>query len=796
MFQKFWTKLASWFGRINEPLSPAKPKRPQATLVPTAAPKVHVKRPAPTVVAVPPPPKQYEGKAFKITDTQRSEAASFLFKEVNGRPVGPTLAQRSVVFSDAAATTVLAGAGSGKSTTLVQRVLLMHKVLGIDFSSMAVFTFTRKSRRDFIKKLVDEAPHWSVQLDEKQAERLVRTFHSKALNLSRSLLRKGEQIFEFLDAPGGKSERPQVKSDMAADDGLVELEQLANEIDGFPELEGKDKQAEFLRDVFAECYDRSDSFRAAISRIYQYTIVTRRVPKDDPKFEAMLVRLQKMSSSDLELTNHIDVCWQRENMWPIPGVTPRGTNEKRFELKVMGETFYANGYIQALDIYVVLGPCQGVETAGPALAKLKVKPLPAIFSKRRALLAGCEKKIRFLGTEDDYNELRMQLGWLSEERGLGAPAVMLRIPGETPKFSFEALYGFGSFAETIGLEPNKLFESLRGPRWSDVEQATINAVSEFFDAFYIKLAKRGLITFNQVFKKLGHGSSDLEGLSISALIGMKHLMIDEFQDISPLIVRFVRGVQAELLRKSDGSQRPTLMSVGDDWQSIYGWRGSSPHFLLSLKDYFPGATGAPIQMEENFRSSQKIIDCGQSFIRQVAVKSAKRGLAVNRAVSSLPDLVGAVTDFNSGDIKAALYYVLEHSERDAKIYVLAATHSELDAFKGIRDKRLMCTTYHQSKGLEADYVILVGAPRYFGANDLKNALYNAAGFPQTFDAAQRNEAFRVAYVAVTRAKKFCLWFAEPSPGSVVESVPADGVDRLQLEKGGGVDYAKQCVGSS
>lgn len=794
MLQKLWTLIAGWFGFANDTPSPENPPRRQAPQPTAPSTSLQVKPSPPAAVVAPIPPKQYEGKAFGISDAQRSQAVSFMYKQIDGELVGPTMAQQSVIFSDAAATTVLAGAGSGKSTTLVQRVLFLNKVLKIDLALMAVFTFTRKSRRDFITKLVKEAPNWGVELDEKQAERLVRTFHSKALNLSQGILKKGEQIFEFLDKPKKKLEdKPTVESDSTMGPDLAELEQLANEIDPFPELDGKEKQAEFLKDVFTTCYNKSDRFRAAIYRIFEYTLITRRLPKDDAKFVSMLKRLQRMSSSDLELSKHVEAAWRRADMWPVPGVTPRGPSDNRFQLKVMGETFYANGYIEALDIFVVLGACPGIDKVSAALEKLKVKPMPAIFSKRRALLAGCENKIRFVGSKDEYDELRMQLRWLNSERAQAAPAVKLRLPGETAKLPFEALYGFGSFVETIGLQPNKLTELLQDSEWSEVEQATITAVSEFYGEFYDKLTKRGLITFNQVFAKLGDGSPELQGLSISSLIGVKHLLIDEFQDISPLIVRFVRGIQGELLRKSDGTQRPTLMSVGDDWQSIYGWRGSSPHFLLKLKDYFPGATGIPIQMEENFRSSQKIVDAGQVFIGEVAVKSAKRCIAAKRSVMHVPHIVGGVTDYAPADVKAAIYAILEQAEEGAEIYLLAATHTELNTYQEIRDKRLMCTTYHQSKGLEADYVILVGSPRYFGANDLKNALYRTAGFPQTFDAAQKDEAFRVAYVAVTRAKKFCIWFAEATPGSVIEAVPANGIHRLLLEKGLGAEYAERCV---
>ena len=92
-----------------------------------------------------------------------------------------------VIFNRPSAASVLAGAGSGKSTTLVSRVLFLRKYMDVPFETMAVFTFTKKSRYDFINKLLKEAKRWNVKLSKAGAERLVRTFHSKALQVSKDL---------------------------------------------------------------------------------------------------------------------------------------------------------------------------------------------------------------------------------------------------------------------------------------------------------------------------------------------------------------------------------------------------------------------------------------------------------------------------------------------------------------------------------------------------------------------------------------------------------------------------------
>lgn len=65
-----------------------------------------------------------------------------------------------------------------------------------------------------------------------------------------------------------------------------------------------------------------------------------------------------------------------------------------------------------------------------------------------------------------------------------------------------------------------------------------------------------------------------------------HLLVDEYQDINAAQFRLI-----ELLSRQ---YRNGLFVVGDDAQSIYGFRGASPNFILNFKEYFPNATTPPL----------------------------------------------------------------------------------------------------------------------------------------------------------------------------------------------------------
>lgn len=99
----------------------------------------------------------------------------------------PSTAQWKMIFSDTPSTSVIAGAGAGKSTSLVLRILLLTHYLGYELSSMTVVTFTRESRKDFIQKLMEILSLWGQPIEMKEAQAVVRTFHSRILPMVRSL---------------------------------------------------------------------------------------------------------------------------------------------------------------------------------------------------------------------------------------------------------------------------------------------------------------------------------------------------------------------------------------------------------------------------------------------------------------------------------------------------------------------------------------------------------------------------------------------------------------------------------
>nr|WP_256675786.1 UvrD-helicase domain-containing protein [Pseudomonas sp. R5(2019)] len=692
----------------------------------------------------------------------------------------PSTAQWKLIFSDTPSTCVIAGAGAGKSTSLVLRILLLNHYLGFELDAMTVVTFTRESRKDFIKKLMEVFDLWEVRLNKTQATELVRTFHSRILPMVRSLPGLSQlQAFENLGSP----QQPG-----------AEASSESNPFD----LRINEAQRLQLNQCYRDLHNGNERFRELIGTLRRHALQLKPLDRDHPDVQKRVAVTQLSAGRDEELCDMVEDLWFRAGCWPIKGIEPN-----RQTIDINGSAFHCHGYIPDLDTWVVLGfdPSENTHFKRSG-AKLPVWAEWVI--KRTLFQAFCGKPLIWL---DNYASGKRLLQSLAADAVAG-PGFDYKVKGELGSAPLlDCFVGAATFIENLGLDVSTAVGQMIFPR-DDTDREFFEALSLFWKAFESHLLDQSppIMTFNRMFALFGESSPEnLHQVSDPMLRPLSHLMIDEFQDVSPQIVSWLRASLREIRRRGPDlntgrvARHSSLMCVGDDWQSIYGWRGSSPKFFMEFTKAFASPANTRVMLSDNYRSHQYIIDAAEHIVKAAPAISGKKARASGPAATDpLP-----VKVFDRDDESLA-QTLLEHYRRGESVMLLYRKGSDKAAIAehlqpllnheaGLApdQRRFRQLTYHSSKGLQADAVFMLGDCQHVTRSPYKNQVYRQAGLgragdAEAFDNAQKDEVLRLAYVAITRAVRHCYWH--------VEQVPADApaVPRASTQVSAGKAFFEDC----
>nr|WP_154744431.1 UvrD-helicase domain-containing protein [Pseudomonas karstica] len=664
----------------------------------------------------------------------------------------PSSAQWKMIFSDTPSTSVIAGAGAGKSTSLVLRILLLTHYLGFELNSMTVVTFTRESRKDFINKLMEILGLWGQPLGLKEAQAVVRTFHSRILPMVRSL-------------PG--LERLQAFENLNA-----RTEAGFDEVDSNPfELRINDTQRQQLNTCYYGLYGRHERFRELLAPLARHALQLKELERDHPDVQKRVAVTELAAKRDEELCDVIEDLWFRAGAWPIKGIEPN-----RQTVQINGAQFHCHGYIAELDAWVVLGfdPRENAGISRPG-AKLSVRAEWAV--KRTLFQAFCRKPLIWLESYDSSKRLSSSLAG----DATAGPGFDYKVKGElasTPLLdSFVTAAGF---IENLGLDVPTAVGQMSFAK-DDPDRFFFEALGIFWKALEDHLLDQSppIMTYNRMFSLFGENTPEnLKLLSDGLLRPMSHLMIDEFQDVSPQIVSWIRASLREIRSRGPamhvgrGAQRSSLLCVGDDWQSIYGWRGSSPKYFMEFNNEFSSPATTRVMLGENYRSHQYVIDAAEHIVRAAPAISGKKAKASGAPKALVPVVV------RDRDDAALAQQLLVHYQQGDSILMLYRKSSDkllinehiqsvvnLDSNLPPAARRLKQLTYHSAKGLQADAVFLLGDCQHLTRSPYKNQVYQMAGLgkegdAEPYDSAQKDEVLRLAYVGITRAVSHCYWYIE------------------------------------
>ncbi len=363
------------------------------------------------------------------------------------------------------------------------------------------------------------------------------------------------------------------------------------------------------------------------------------------------------------------------------------------------------------------------------------------------------------------------------KRTAKAPLDGFKLQGEfTAMPLFEAFYMQAGFIESIGIRIERI--EVQKLVCAAQERCFIEALRLFWKSFANCLQEQGLMTFNAAFQMLTERlATGGQGIPTQALAPFNHLLIDEFQDISPQIVQWLQAVHRAQASKGEAI---SLMAIGDDWQSIYGWRGSSPELFMDFDKHFPGKgrakNSAVLMLATNYRSIEPIIRDGEAVLGGVAYKQAKTSQAY-KVMQPDDHGVRLIQGFDSKarlpellkEIRAQCAHVAtrETADRNA-VLILSRRNERLQQIQAQLDKTLPVKAYtiHRAKGLQAEVAIIIDDCNPTEPHPLRNALYAYSGFfRNSYDQAMQDESLRLAYVAITRGVSRVLWYCRKTQGA-------------------------------
>ena len=234
----------------------------------------------------------------------------------------------------------------------------------------------------------------------------------------------------------------------------------------------------------------------------------------------------------------------------------------------------------------------------------------------------------------------------------------------------------------------------------------------------------------------------------------EYIIVDEFQDISVDRYNFLKVLR-------EGNPPAKLYCVGDDWQSIYRFSGSDMALFNQFSDYF-GSTEIN-RIETTYRFGEPLVSLSSQFIQRnktqlkkdihpfnPQIKTELQFCAYERRdyCNAIGQLVASIPADKS------IFLLGRYSFDDYYLSFLYKSVKEGNRFYYfIRGRKIEFLTVHKSKGLEADYVIILqcnkdtyGFPSMVSDDPVIDYVLTKS------DQYPYGEERRLFYVAITRAK--------------------------------------------
>lgn len=225
------------------------------------------------------------------------------------------------------------------------------------------------------------------------------------------------------------------------------------------------------------------------------------------------------------------------------------------------------------------------------------------------------------------------------------------------------------------------------------------AAAQIYPMYQKILKDNGALDFDDLIGRTVHLLQTQDQIRNKWREQLKYIMIDEYQDTN--------AAQYKLVQLLTGSHQ-NIAVVGDDWQSIYSWRGADFRNILNFEKDYPNTT--IIKLEQNYRSTKAILDAAHAVITKNEQRSDKK----------------LWTAAGEGQPIKVLQVINERAEGEA---IVRRIKNATDArFRSFKDFAVLYRTNAQSRALEETFVRygvpyrIVGGVRFYDRKEIKDIM--------------------------------------------------------------------------
>ncbi|MBS3799324.1 MULTISPECIES: DNA helicase II [unclassified Pseudoalteromonas] len=238
-----------------------------------------------------------------------------------------------------------------------------------------------------------------------------------------------------------------------------------------------------------------------------------------------------------------------------------------------------------------------------------------------------------------------------------------------------------------------------GLRPGDIQAYDVNEqlLQRVYGAYQEACDRAGLVDFAEILLRCYEVLQQQPALLRHYQQRFAHILVDEFQDTNTIQYRWLALIAGDT---------NSMMIVGDDDQSIYGWRGARIENIKRFLDDFDAET---IRLEQNYRSTATILKAANSLIENNSERMGK----------------SLWTDGNQGE-SISIYAAF--NELDEARFIVGKIKTWLEAGNALSDSAILYRNNAQSRVLEEALLQegmkyrIYGGMRFFERQEIKDAL--------------------------------------------------------------------------